>query len=502
MNLMAMSSPPALDIALLRSFLLVAECRSFTRAAARVGRTQSAVSLQVRRLESLIGHRLFERGAGGGVRLTREGERLQVGARELTTLSDDIVGSFRSEPRPERSALSRAARPKPSVAVLPFLNMSNDPEQDYFTDGMHDSLVTGLSRIKWLHVVARHSTRSYKGATVDAQRAGRDLGARYVLEGGVLRAGRRLRVAARLIEVETGAHLWADQYDGGLDGVFDLQDRIVDQVVGIVEPNVQRSEIRRSRQKRAENLDAHDLYLRALPHIAAQMPHEAKIALPLLRQALKLDADYPAAHALIAWCHELCFARGGFDAADRDAGLEHARAAISSETDDAATLALAGFAMTWLREREAGPRAIDKALALNPSCAKALYLGAQAYAVANNNQTAAYCAGRALQLSPFDPLAFQAHLGLGFAAFQEERLDDAAVCNARAVRANSSFSLTHIMLAIAQILAGREDEARRAARRGMELEPGFRVRMFYEFGLERDILKRVAEGSRMLGFPA
>jgi adenylate cyclase len=318
----------------------------------------------------------------------------------------------------------------------------------------------------------------------------------------VLKAGHRLRVIARLIEAETGAHLWASQYDGGLDEIFDFQDRIVDHVVGIAEPNLQSSEIQRSRRKRVENLDAYDLYLRALPHVAAQMPHQAKIALPLLNQALKLDPDYAAAHALIAWCYELCFARAGLVVADRDAGLEHARAAISSDTDDAATLAVAGFAMTWLNERDEGPRAMDRALALNPSCARALYLGAQGYAAATNYQTAAYCAGRALQLSPFDPLAFQALLGLGSAALQEERLDDAVACNARALRANPNFSTPHIVLAIAQVLAGREDEARRAARRGMELEPGFRVRVFYEFGLEGDLLKKMVEGSRMLGFPA
>ena len=182
----------------------------------------------------------------------------------------------RSGPPKPASALSLPD--KPSIAVLPFQNMSGDPEQEYFADGMVEDIITGLSRIKWLFVIARNSSFIYKGKAVDVRQVGRELGVRYVLKGGVRKAGNRLRVTAQLVEAETGAHLWANKYDGALEDVFDLQDQITDSVVGIVEPSLRRSEIERSRRKRPENLDAYDLYLRALPHTATQTPADATIA--------------------------------------------------------------------------------------------------------------------------------------------------------------------------------------------------------------------------------
>ena len=170
----------------------------------------------------------------------------------------------------EKPAAPLALPDRPSIAVLPFQNMSGDPEQEYFVDGMVEDIITGLSRIKWLFVIARNSSFTYKGKSVDIRQVGRELGVRYVLEGGVRKAGARLRITAQLIEAETGAHLWADRFDGALDDVFELQDQITERVVGIVEPSLQHSEIERARQKRPDNLDAYDLYLRALPYSATR----------------------------------------------------------------------------------------------------------------------------------------------------------------------------------------------------------------------------------------
>ena len=170
---------------------------------------------------------------------------------------------------PEKPSTRLALPEKPSIAVLPFQNMSDDPAQEYFADGMVEDIITGLSRIKWLFVIARNSSFVYKGKAVDVRQVGRELGVRYVLEGAVRKAGNRLRVTAQLLEAETGAHLWADRYDGKLEDVFDLQDQITEKVVGVVEPSVRQSEIEHSRRKRPENLDAYDLYLRALPHLAS-----------------------------------------------------------------------------------------------------------------------------------------------------------------------------------------------------------------------------------------
>ena len=165
---------------------------------------------------------------------------------------------------------------KPSIAVLPFQNMSGDSEQEYFADGMVEDIITGLSRIKWLFVIARNSSFVYKGKAIDIRQVGRELGVRYVLEGGVRKAGNRLRITAQLIEAETGAHLWADKFDGALEDVFDLQDQITDRVVGIVEPSLQRSEIERSRQKHPDSLGAYDLYLRALPFMTFVQLEDAR----------------------------------------------------------------------------------------------------------------------------------------------------------------------------------------------------------------------------------
>ena len=346
---------------------------------------------------------------------------------------------------------------KPSIAVLPFQNMSGDPEQDYFADGMVEDIITGLSRIKWLFVIARNSSFVYKGKAVDVRQVGRELGVRYVLEGGVRKAGGRVRITAQLVEAETGAHLWAEKYDGALEDVFELQDRITDQVVGIVEPSLRRSEIERSRRKRPDSLDAYDLFLRALPHMETRMPDGARKAISLLEEALRLEPDYPAAHAHLAWCREMCFTRGGFDEADKKAALFHARMVIASNTDDSSALAMAGLVIVILaQEHDVALSAIDRALALNPSCATALYLGAMVNGFANRSKVSTL-AGRALRLSPFDPLALEAHQALAMVAVGLVNYDEAASCFARVSQINPRYSTGYFSHAIALALAGRRE---------------------------------------------
>jgi TolB-like protein/tetratricopeptide (TPR) repeat protein len=511
-----MGSFPALDIDLLRSFVLIAEGGSFTRVAERVGRTQSAVSLQVQRLESLVGHRVLIRGKGGLVQLTTQGQYLLDRARDLIALNDDIVGSLRAQPQePEPKAPSSdAAAPavavvprqsgaRPSIAVMPFQNLTGDGEQDYFADGMTGNIITGLSHITWISVVAYGSTLVHKGA-VDVREVGRKLGVRYVLEGGVYKTGHRVRISVRMLDAETGALLWADKFDGGLVDLFDLQDQISEHILGVIEPSLQRSEIERALRKRPESLDAYDLYLRALPHVVAQMPHEAKKAVALLDRALKLDPDYAAAHALLGWCHELCFTRGGFDAADKDAAILHARASIAGNTDDVTALAIGGFAIAMCirDEQEAGLAAIDRAIELNASCTTALHLGAQAHSLAGHWGVAAALADRALKMSPLDPLAFQSHLALGHAALGEERYEDASACFGRAAQRNPGFSSSYLNQAMALAVAGRGQDARPMARRGLELEPGYRVRALYESKTSPGLVEKFIGGARLLGLPA
>ena len=200
---------------------------------------------------------------------------------------------------------------RPSIAVLPFANMSGDAEQEYFVDGMVEDIITGLSRIKWLFVIARNSSFAYKGESPDIRQVGRELGVRYVLEGSVRRAAGRVRITGQLVEAETGRHIWAERYDRALDDVFALQDEITLSVIGAIEPTLRQAEIERVRRKRPEHLDAYDLVLRAMPLALTAMPEGASQALPLLERALALEPDYALAHGYAAWCHEILFVRGG-----------------------------------------------------------------------------------------------------------------------------------------------------------------------------------------------
>jgi adenylate cyclase len=403
--------------------------------------------------------------------------------------------------RPEPPA-HLALPDRPSIAVLAFQNMSDDPAQEYFADGMVEEIITGLSRIKWLFVIARNSSFVYKGKAVDVRQVGRELGVRYVLEGAVRKAGDRVRITAQLLEAETGAHLWADRYEGKLEEVFDLQDQITERVVGVVEPSLRQSEIERSRRKRPENLDAYDLYLRALPHMVSLMPADARIAARFLEDALKLDPKYAAAHAFLAWCHEICFHRGGFNEADNIAGLRHARTAIASGTDDATALAVAAFVISNLsKDHKAALSAIERALSLNPSSAMALYWGALIYAYDDNSAAATALAHRALRLSPFDPVSFLAYVALGVVAFQEARYEEAASHFAKAVQSNAHFSTLYFCHATALALAGRVEEARPIIGQGLELAPDTRCSDVFKYGVTRAFADKYIEGARLLGLP-
>jgi len=249
------------------------------------------------------------------------------------------VRVFRVRPDAAVSAVSPApalALPdKPSIAVLPFENMSGDPEQEYFADGMVEDIITGLSRIKWLFVIARNSTFVYKGRAVDVKQIGRELGVRYVLEGSVRKLGNRVRITGQLIDTANAAHVWAERYDRALDDIFALQDELTMSVVGAIEPTLRRAEIERARRKRPDSLDAYDLYLRALPFAFSAMPETADKAVPSLEQAIAIEPDYAAAHALIAWCYEVRYLRAGLHDEAKRTALRHARIAIAAGGDDA-----------------------------------------------------------------------------------------------------------------------------------------------------------------------
>jgi adenylate cyclase len=391
----------------------------------------------------------------------------------------------------------------PSLAVLPFTNMSGDPEQEYFVDGIVEDIITGLSRIKWLFVIARNSTFIYKGRAVDLKQVGRELGVRYVLEGSLRKVGNRVRLTAQLIEAASGRHVWAERYDRALDDIFAVQDEITLNVVGAIEPSLRQAEIERAKRKRPDSLDAYDLYLRALPHLHAAMPGDADRALPLLRQALDLQPDYAAAHAAAAFCYENRYMRGGLNQADKEAALHHARAAIEAGADDAATLATAGFVIGLVEhDYETAMNAIDGALALTGSSAWALGSGAVILGHAGRTAQAIEYGERALRVSPLDPEIWHTYTGLAIAHCAAGNWQDAIAACRHTIRANPRFSLPHVLQAAALSFLERWDEARAAARRVPELEPGFSVARFIKSHTGRpEIWEPIGDALRQLGLP-
>ena len=363
----------------------------------------------------------------------------------------------------------------PSIAVLPFENMTGDPDQEYFAEGMVEEIITALSRVRWLFVIARNSSFTYQGRGVDVKRVGRELGVRYVLEGSVRKAGGRVRVTVQLIEAETGVHIWAERYDRSLDDIFALQDEITLSTVGAIEPSLQAAEIARVKRKRPENLDAYDLVLRALRHVYAVMPEEAQKAIPLLERALALEPDYGLAHAFLALCFEVLFARGGFvDPEASAAAVRHAHAAITHGPDDATALGLAAFVLAIVeRDRPAALVAFEKAIALSPSCSTVLMLGAAAMGCAGEVERALTWGEQAIRLSPFDQLIFAAHVGISLAHFMNGRYEEAAAAARRAIQSNPGFSVPPMMLAASLGGLGRIAEANAAAARVMELQQTF-----------------------------
>jgi adenylate cyclase len=365
---------------------------------------------------------------------------------------------------------------KPSIAVLPFANMSGDPEQEYFADGMVEEIITTLSRIRWLFVIARNSSFTYKGQTIDVKRVGRELGVRYVLEGSVRKGSNQVRITAQLIDAQSSAHLWADHFDGSLEDVFELQDKIAISVAGVIEPTLRQAEIERARRKRPDSLDAYDLYLRALPHAFTPMSEDADKALPLLANAIELEPDYAAAHAIIAWCHEAWYLRGGMQEKTRLAALHHARLAIAGGSDDAAALAVAGFVIAVCgHDYETALTAFDRSFALSSSSALALGFSSLVRAWRGDDATAVEQANRALRLSPFDPLIYLPYVGLAYAHFAARRFEETVAGASLATQSNPRFIVPIILHAAALGGLDRREDAKTVVQRLLELQPNLTV---------------------------
>lgn len=365
--------------------------------------------------------------------------------------------------------------PGASIAVLPFQNMSGDPEQEYFADGIVEDIITGLSRIKWLFVIARNSSFVHKGKAVDLKQIGHDLGVRYLVEGSVRKAGDRVRITVQLIDAKTGGHLWIERYDRLLDDIFAVQDEITMRVIGAIEPNLRKVEIERVKRKRPDNLDAYDLVLRALPFVRTGMVQGANAAIPLLKRALELEPEYAWARALLAQCFHFRFSRGGLGEADRLTSTQHARAATAAGSDDATTLAIAAMVI-WFDGHDVTTafELFDRALAASNSNVVALSNSAFVLAWMGNYELAIERAQRAIKLSPFD--TSNSDLALAVAYFHIENYEKSKEAAQRAVEANSAFSIPRVLHTAALMRLDRRSEAIAEAERARELDPTLQYR--------------------------
>ncbi|MCI0429248.1 MAG: winged helix-turn-helix domain-containing protein, partial [Rhodospirillales bacterium] len=306
--------------------------------------------------------------------VARKGFRFVGDVREAR--SSDGSGSLKTEPaKPnEASAHALALPDKPSFAALPFQNLSGDPEQEYFADGVVEDIITALSRIRWLFVIARNSSFTYKGRAVDVKQVGRELGVGYVLEGSVRKAANRVRITGQLIDATTGAHLWAERFEGTLDDIFELQDQVATSVAGAIAPQLERAEIERAKRKPTESLDAYDYYLRGMANLHQGTREAIDAALPLFHAAIQLDPAFASAYGMAAWCHFWRKVNGWMTDRSQEVaeGARLARRAVELGRDDAVALTRGGHALAHLvGDLDGGIAFLDRALLLNPNLAAA-----------------------------------------------------------------------------------------------------------------------------------
>jgi TolB-like protein len=378
-------------------------------------------------------------------------------------------------------AAAAAARPvpavsdKPSIAVLAFQNMSGDPAQEYFADGVVEEIITGLSRISWLFVIARNSSFSYKGRAVDVKQIGRELGVRYVLEGSIRRAGDKLRIAAQLIDTATGAHLWAQRYDGGLAEVFDLQDEVTASVVGAITPKLQLAEIERARRKPTTSLDAYDHYLRGLAAVRLWTREDNSEALRQFYRAIEIDPNYAAAYGMASRTFAQRKAGQMADLATQDVAeaARLARIAADLGRNDDTALATAAITLGYVAaDLKTGVALTERALALNPNLAYAWYVDSWMRTWLGQTEKAVASAHRAMRLSPQDPEMFQLQAAMAHALFTAGHFEEALSWADRSLSDRQQHLPALLVAAASLALLGRLPEARGRVERILQLNPG------------------------------
>lgn len=408
-----------------------------------------------------------------------------IGWQNLKNIRDP-VRAWRVRPMQATGDEYRAPQDKPFIAVIPFQNLSDDTKHEHLADGIVDEITTGLARIRWLSVIARNSTLAYGGRSVDVRQIGRELGARYVLEGSVRKEGNRVRVTGQLIDAATGAHLWADRFDGEVTNLFDLQDEVTESVVGAIAPELQQAEIERARRKRTESLDAYDLFLRGMARKVADLAggleqptsEGTSEALRLFYEAIELDPDFASAQGMAALCYAQRRAFGWASDLVREVeeAARLARGAIQAGKDDAVALATGGYVLAFVvHELETGVAAIERALMLNSNFAAAwLFLGWTKVWRCQPDVAIEHLE-RAMRLNPLGRGIAGMQAAMATAHFFAGRYDEASSWAGRLLR---EYPASHPGLRIAvasNAAAGRTEEAKRAAARLLRLDPAFRV---------------------------
>jgi adenylate cyclase len=403
----------------------------------------------------------------------------------------------------ERLSAAPPLPDKPSIAVLPFENMSGDPEQEYFADGMVEEIITALSRFKSLFVIARNSSFTFKGRAVDIKEVGRRLGVRYVLEGAVRKASGKVRITGQLIDAVTGAHIWADRFERDLTDVFALQDEVTAAVVSAIQPKLLQTEIAMAAQRRPENLTAYDFYLRALPQFRLETHEGLRETIRLAHRALELDPGFGLAAALAGSCHmrNVLWGYAADPQFDRKEAVRLVRLAMSIDDGDPDTLAAASVISAFMvGDRESGIEMVDRAVALNPNSFNAWNSRGWVYKVAGLPEEAIRSLERAMRMSPVDPQLYEVFSGMALALIELRRFDEASVAAKKAQRQNPSYPPAYYCLASAFAHLGRDAEAREAATRLLQVDPAFTISA--RMGRRRQAhAKLLIEGFRKAGLP-
>jgi TolB-like protein len=395
---------------------------------------------------------------------------------------------------------------KPSIAVLPFQNMSGDPEQEYFADGVVEDITAALSRMRWLFVIARNSSFTYKGRAVDVKQVGAELGVRYVLQGGVRKANNRIRIAGQLIDASNGAHLWAERFDGTIEDIFDLQDQMSASIVGSIAPKLEQAEIERAKRKPTESLDAYDCFLRGMSAFYQRTKEANAEALRLYYKAIDLDPGYSAAYGMAAWCH--CWRKMNGWMIDRTQevreGVRLARRAVELGKGDAVALARGGHALAFLgHDLDTGLTFVDRALLLNPNLAAAWFLSGWLRAFRGEPEIAIEHHATAIRLSPLDPTLYHMQIGTAFAHVLLGRFELASSWAKKAFCDEPDYLPAAAITAVCCALAGQTQDALEAMRRIRQIDPALRIsnlKDWYPIRRAEDF-DRWVDGLRKAGLP-